>query len=206
MSYKISAEDCEAWEKNKEVNPITGRNIKVGGPVYTRFEQECHKHKKEQSRATIKQDVVFDQFKNRTLKKTFELQGMKVVSRITDNTVLVIVKDSIAAENESPLITTAIERQIPIQMMNEVELLLRINKHSENNNMIPRMISIMKESQYKADDGMKTITEIAAIMLELAKAPSDKFMSRMNEIKKKNLKPIEMLAELKKLRSELLKK
>lgn len=35
------SENCIKWLANKTVNPITGRKIKVGGPVYKKLEAEC---------------------------------------------------------------------------------------------------------------------------------------------------------------------
>lgn len=33
-----------AWLSNKNINPLTGRRIKTGGPVYALFERYCKYH------------------------------------------------------------------------------------------------------------------------------------------------------------------
>ncbi len=32
---------CQAWRKNKLVNPLTNRKISEGGPVYKQLQKEC---------------------------------------------------------------------------------------------------------------------------------------------------------------------
>lgn len=37
--YRISKELCEKWQKNKNINPITGRSIKNSGTLYKDYEK-----------------------------------------------------------------------------------------------------------------------------------------------------------------------
>ena len=37
----ISSEDCSKWSSQPRVNPLTGRSIKVNGPVWKKLEKSC---------------------------------------------------------------------------------------------------------------------------------------------------------------------
>ena len=37
----MSFESCKEWNKNKTINPITGRRIKAGSALYKKIEKQC---------------------------------------------------------------------------------------------------------------------------------------------------------------------
>ena len=43
MNKSISQNDLEKWQKNKLINPITNKTIKLNGPTYKSFEKEYNK-------------------------------------------------------------------------------------------------------------------------------------------------------------------
>lgn len=154
MSYTISPSHCKEWEKKKDINPITGRKIKEGGPVYKRFEKRC-----QQKNESSKKEVVFDGFKNSTIKKEFEKEDMKIKASIGDATVLVIVKDlQILLDNEDPIINNAQKRKIPLTTMETVETFITYNKHTN----IPGFIEYLRDEQYGShNEKMKKMNELA---------------------------------------------
>ena len=160
MSYKITRENCKEWEKNKEANPITGKKIKIDGPVYKRFEKEC---------ATVstgdksKKEIVFYHFKNDALKKDLETDVLKITTGVNNKTILIIVEDDqILLDQTDPILEIAEKQKLPLVSANTLKDYLRYNKRAN----LEDFIQYLKDEQYPTKRMDNLTSEFAKLMLQ----------------------------------------
>jgi hypothetical protein len=81
INKEITETECNLWRKNKNINPLTNRQIKETSPIYKKFEKKCEKDDiykivndfclsiKKPSNINIKDIDIYDKIDNLCLKK-----------------------------------------------------------------------------------------------------------------------------------------
>ncbi len=77
----ITKSECQTWAQIPEVNPMTGRNIKIDGPTYNKIEKACsstfgiriNNAKKEAKKAPVVKSPIIDSQKNPDSKGEHEI-------------------------------------------------------------------------------------------------------------------------------------
>ena len=90
MSKFITKKQCYGWEKNKNVNPISGRRIKKFGTLYNKIKKECNikrqvkkvKSKKLNKNNKSKPSIKINKKKKRSAKKKRRMSVVQLIKQL----------------------------------------------------------------------------------------------------------------------------